>query len=305
MSELAAAVAFIAAVVLLFYLEARQLVQGWRGARPLPRPLSLLLHAAAALAAACVLYGSLWEPSWIEVRTVRIASPRVAAGSGTIRIVHISDLHSEARAGNEPRAAALINGLQPDLVMVTGDYLNTQAGLPTARRLLQDLRSRYGVFCVTGNYDLLVPAPGLFSGLAAEHLDRRAAVLDVRGTKVRVIGLDLRSAPHFKRLMAALGPSGGYDVLLHHTSDLAYEAADSGIDLYLSGHTHGGQVRLPFYGALVTLATFGKRFESGLYRVGSTILYVNRGLGTEGGTAPRVRFLCRPEITVFELSAGP
>jgi len=157
---------------------------------------------------------------------------------------------------------------------------------------------------VSGNYDLMVPAPGLFDGLSVRHLDRRAAVLDVRGTNVRIIGLDLMSGPYFKRLLPGLGASPGYDVLLYHSSDLAYEADKAGIDLYLSGHTHGGQIRLPLYGALITLATYGKRFESGLYRVGRTALYVNRGLGLEGGLAPRARFLCRPEITLFELSAG-
>ena len=75
----------------------------------------------------------------------------------------------------------------------------------------------------------------------------------------------------------------------------------AGVDLQLSGHTHGGQVRLPLYGALLTLSAMGKRFEAGLYRLGEMALYVNRGLGMEGGAAPRVRFLCRPEITVFDL----
>ena len=75
------------------------------------------------------------------------------------------------------------------------------------------------------------------------------------------------------------------------------------VDLYLSGHTHGGQVRLPFYGAPVTLSRFGKKYEAGMYTsIGcETKLYVNRGIGLENKPAPKVRFLCRPEITVFEL----
>jgi predicted MPP superfamily phosphohydrolase len=73
------------------------------------------------------------------------------------------------------------------------------------------------------------------------------------------------------------------------------------VDLYLCGHTHGGQVALPLYGALVTLSKFGKKYESGMYTVGDTILYVNRGIGMEGGLTPKVRFLARPEITVFDI----
>jgi hypothetical protein len=73
------------------------------------------------------------------------------------------------------------------------------------------------------------------------------------------------------------------------------------VDLYLAGHTHGGQIALPFYGAIITLSKFGKKYESGEYRVGNTILYVNRGLGLAGGFNPKMRFFARPEITVFDL----
>ncbi|MCA1618062.1 MAG: hypothetical protein LC795_01860 [Acidobacteria bacterium] len=98
-------------------------------------------------------------------------------------------------------------------------------------------------------------------------------------------------------------PGGGFTVFLYHTPDEIPEAAETGrVDLYCAGHTHGGQVALPVYGALVTLSKFGKRFESGLHRVGPTWLYVTRGVGMEGGPAPRVRFFARPEITVIELA---
>ena len=74
------------------------------------------------------------------------------------------------------------------------------------------------------------------------------------------------------------------------------------IDLFCAGHVHGGQVALPFYGALVTLSKFGKQYESGVYQVGPMGMYVSRGLGMEGGSAPRVRFCSRPEIAVIELA---
>ena len=73
------------------------------------------------------------------------------------------------------------------------------------------------------------------------------------------------------------------------------------VDLFLCGHTHGGQVRLPFWGAVITLSKYHKRFESGLYDFEGVPMYVNRGVGCEGGSAPRVRFLCRPEVAVIDL----
>ena len=93
------------------------------------------------------------------------------------------------------------------------------------------------------------------------------------------------------------------NILLYHTPDLAPEASRLGIDLQLSGHTHGGQVRLPFYGALVTGSLYGKRFEAGRYQLERMVLYVSRGLGLEGAGAPRVRFLCPPEMILWEISA--
>jgi predicted MPP superfamily phosphohydrolase len=78
------------------------------------------------------------------------------------------------------------------------------------------------------------------------------------------------------------------------------EVAERSVDLYCAGHTHGGQIAVPSYGALVTLSRFGKRYEAGLYREKSTTLYVNRGIGMEGGV-PRVRFWSRPELTVIDL----
>lgn len=98
-------------------------------------------------------------------------------------------------------------------------------------------------------------------------------------------------------------PDRAYKLLLYHSPDLIEAAAAGGIDLYLAGYTHGGQIRLPFYGAIFTSSRLGKRYEMGRYTVDKTTLYVNRGLGIEGSLAPRARFLYPPGITVVEI--GP
>lgn len=96
-------------------------------------------------------------------------------------------------------------------------------------------------------------------------------------------------------------PSTPFTLLLYHSPDLMPEAARAGVDLFLAGHTHGGQIRLPLIGALVTSSIYWKRYEMGLYTEGHTRLYVSRGIGMEGLGAPRARFLCPPEIELFEL----
>ncbi|MCA1553353.1 MAG: metallophosphoesterase, partial [Chloroflexi bacterium] len=97
-----------------------------------------------------------------------------------------------------------------------------------------------------------------------------------------------------------------FTILLYHSPDLAPQAAALGtIDLQLAGHTHGGQVRLPFYGALLTSSLYGKQLEMGLYQLRDMLLYVSRGVGLEGMGAPRARFRCRPEVTLITLRGQP
>jgi predicted MPP superfamily phosphohydrolase len=93
-----------------------------------------------------------------------------------------------------------------------------------------------------------------------------------------------------------------YTVLLYHSPDLIAEANNRGIDLYLGGHTHGGQLRLPLYGAIVTSSAYGKQYERGLFQHEDTTMYITQGIGFEGGGMPRARFLCRPEIVRLELA---
>ena len=90
-------------------------------------------------------------------------------------------------------------------------------------------------------------------------------------------------------------------ILPHHSPDYIEEASRAGFDPYFAGHTHGGQVRIPGYGAILVLSKYGKRYEAGLYSRDRTWMYVNRGLGLESGWSPRVRLFCRPEVTVLEV----
>ncbi|MBI5209493.1 MAG: metallophosphoesterase [Elusimicrobia bacterium] len=315
MTQFLVLLAFLVPVGLVFYLEARWLVgvlvrgrppfQGFwpRTGERASRALTLLLNTAAVAGGLCLVWGWLVEPTMLEVTSIVLESPKILPQTGRVRIVHLSDFHSEERPRNEPRAVEIVNGLGPDLVLVTGDFINTPAGLKTAQAALAALKPAFGTFLVSGNYDIGLLPENAFRDSPAIMLESGSRDIDIRGTKVRVSGLALVNMPDFRLVMKLLLDKPAYDVFLFHNTDLIKEAASLGIDLYLAGHTHGGQVRLPFYGALVTLSSTGKTYEAGRYRVGPTDLYVNRGLGLEGGLAPRVRFLCRPEITVIDVVA--
>jgi len=255
-----------------------------------------VMGGLAAFGLVCAAYAHLVEPYWPEVTRVRIATAKLPKGSRPIRIVHISDLHSDPKPRLEERLPGIVAAQEPDLIVFTGDAANTVAGKLVAVRCLSRITAIAPTFAVTGNWDF----PGLYDQTGFRLLHAEAARIEVRGTPLWIAGVAFGSEVNLPSALDAV-PRGALAVFLYHTPDLIYEIAERHIDLCLSGHTHGGQVALPFYGALVTLSRFGKRFEAGLYRVGETWLYVNRGIGMEGGPIPRVRFWSRPEVTVIEL----
>lgn len=257
--------------------------------------------ALAAFGIGCIAYGYFVEPYWPEVTHVRLESGKIPRGSRPIRIVHLSDFHSDPKPRLEQRIPDLVATQRPDVIVFTGDAVNGPEGLPNFKGCLIRLAHIAPTFVVRGNFDVLTYAKlDFFGDTGARELNGTAERLVINGTELWIAGVGLS---YENRISDALGaiPPGSLAVFLYHTPDQIEAVAGRGVDLYLAGHTHGGQIRVPFYGALVVLSEYGKRFEAGLHRVGQTWLYVNRGIGMEGFSAPRVRFLSRPEITVIEL----
>jgi hypothetical protein len=262
------------------------------------------LLALAALGLLCMAYGRFVEPFWLEVRHVRITSPRLPKGARPVRIVHVSDLHCDPAPRLEERIPDVVAAERPDLIVFTGDALNAPEGLAAFRRCLGRLAALVPTFAVTGNWDerFWSDIP-LYAGTGVRELRGRAERVDVAGTPVWVAGVPGWGPDLAAQALAGV-PPGAFTVLLHHfPEDVEAFAARGTVDLCCAGHVHGGQVALPLYGALVTLSRTGKTYEAGLYRVGGTWLHVSRGVGMEGGAAPRVRFCARPEVTVIEAAS--
>lgn len=259
--------------------------------------------ALGAVGVACVLYGRLVEPYRLTETRVPLSSAKIPAGSRPIRVVHISDLHCDPSIRLENRLPEAIAAARPDLVVFTGDAINSPGGLENFRSVMTRIAAIAPTFAVRGNWDVWFwNRIDLYAGTGVRELDGSGAEVTVGDTRIWVCG----TAVEHEGLQAsavAAAPAGDYCVYLQHYPDEIEEvAALGGADLYCAGHTHGGQVALPGYGALLTFSRFGKRFEAGQYRVGDTWLYVNRGIGMEGGDAPRVRFWAPPEITLFEIA---
>jgi uncharacterized protein len=256
----------------------------------------------AGIGLLCLGYGYFVEPYWLSVTHVSINSPKLTKGSRPIRIVHISDLHSDPKPRLEGRLPQAIAAEQPDLIVFTGDSINSPGGLPVFRKCLTELAKIAPTFVVKGNWDAWYWHDlNLFAGTGAHELNGSSSLVEVRGAPIWVAGVAVEDETMMEQAVSSI-PNGAFKVFLYHYPDLIAEAAGLKVDLYCAGHTHGGQIALPLYGALLTFSKYGKRYEAGLYREGETWLYVNRGIGMEGGPAPRVRFWARPEVTVIEIS---
>jgi uncharacterized protein len=262
-----------------------------------------------------VLYSFWLEPHRLTVKQEKLISAKLPPGP-PLRILHLADLHLEHITDRERELQRQIRLLAPDLILFSGDFLSLSNVLdPTSwaevRTLLQDWQAPLGVFVTAGSPPVDDPAvlPNLLEGLhAVRCLHGEKVTITHQGTPVEIIGLDCTHKPFLDgpRLAVVMGSNRAqpFSILLYHSPDLAPEAAEAGIDLMLCGHTHGGQVRVPFLGAVYASSLYGKRFEAGRYQLGGLTLSVNRGIGMEGKAAPRARFLCPPEITLWEVSGG-
>ncbi len=263
---------------------------------------AVALHVLALLGVACFLYARFIESHLVEVTRIDIPTRKLAAAD--FRIVQISDLHCDTEPFTEDKVIRMVNNLEPDIIVFTGDALRHPKGLPVFRRTMAALEAPLGKFAIYGNFD----APyrndfDLFAETGFQLLQDRSVTVTKDGDRIVISGLDSdrRSRRNLPALLDPVPPDK-FSILLHHTSNHIEDLAGLNVDLYLAGHTHGGQIALPFYGAIITLQKHGKKYESGLYRVDNTTLYVNRGIGFEARPAPKARFLAPPEITLLTLT---
>ena len=274
--------------------------------------VATVLHLAVS---GTFAYATWIEPFRLGVTQARLRSAKLN-GPTPLRLLHISDLHVERTTAREERLLRLVEELAPDVVVLTGDYLNLSYVYDaTAQAEARDLLSRlcdvaHGpIYAITGSppVDRSDVVPAIFAGLPIAWLPETIEELYLNGHTIQIAGLScLRErrldAPRLRRLLGE-HRTPEFTLLLYHSPDLMPEAVEAGIDLYLCGHTHGGQIRLPLFGALITSSDFWKRYEMGRYEEGNTTLYVSRGLGMEGLGAPRARFLAPPEIVLWTLSS--
>lgn len=287
----------------------------------------LFVHAVALLAASAVLLrrtatrtavacglgavlgagvgiDAFWvEPTWLEVTRRQIVSEHVAR---PVRIVVLADLQTDRFGPYERRVLDRVMEEKPDLVLLAGDYVQADGraqGAEVKRQINAYLRgigfgAPLGALAVRGNVD--GDLDGLFDGLPVKLVSSTQSF--------EAGGLDLTCLAFEDSLSTAIPVSRPraerFHVVLGHVPNFALGRIDA--DLLVAGHTHGGQVRLPLLGPVLTLSAVPRRRAAGLSDLPSGAkLLVSRGVGMERRYAPRLRFLCRPELVVLELVPEP
>lgn len=244
----------------------------------------------SVLASPVLVCGDAWwvEPHWVKTRTIRLNK-----NNPSHRIVHITDIHHKGDRPYLESVVAKINRLSPDAVCFTGDLIEDARFIPETLEILQQIKSP--LYGVPGNHDYWSHANFGLIGRAFATTGG-AWLMDAQTTtadgKICFTGVTcLRGKP------AALAPKPGVkNIMLIHYPLMASRAVHT-FDLLLAGHSHGGQVRLPFYGAFILPYWVGK-YDMGMFDVPAGPLYVNPGIGW---LITPIRFNCRPEITVFEI----
>ncbi len=238
------------------------------------------------------------------VKSVPLFFPDLPPALDGFQILHLSDFHIDGTPGLAESLIPLLRGLRPDLCVLTGDYRFEDHGpceavYPLMREILSGIRSRLGVFGILGNHD----SSGMVSRL--EELDIRmlvneAVALGSGSDHLWLIGVDDPFDYGCHDLERALDPvpPGSFKVLLAHAPEIYEQAADAGIDLYLTGHTHAGQIRFPGLGALRQNARCPRAYAAGHWRHRDMQGYTSAGVGC---SSLPVRFGCPPEIALLEL----
>lgn len=247
----------------------------------------------------------------LEIVPVRVTLPHLRRPFEGYRIVQISDIHMDSETPTDylPQIAEIVNQQEPDLVVVTGDFVTVNSALHADALIegLSQLAPRDATLAVLGNHDhypwsdsdvirWMIHESGMIELSNAVHTVRRGdAVLHVAGVD------DVTSRHENLEFVLQELPDEGPAILLCHAPDFADISGATGrFDMQISGHSHGGQISLPLIGPPI-FPRNGRKYTAGMYMVQGMLVYTNRGIGYGH---PRIRFNCRPEITVFTLRSN-
>ena len=259
----------------------------------------------AALAGGAVIDAFFVEPHWFKVTRPVFQIPNLPSAWDGVRIVHITDIHV-GRLSSLDDARDIVNmanALHPDIVVMTGDYVSKAAAATRALvEVIRDLRAKVAKFAVLGNHDYWtnsVAMINLFEETGVRMLTNRSHVLRRKGQSLCFAGVDdlMAGRPDLNRALTGVDKQISRILLCHNPDFAEIMPGNPRVDLMLCGHTHGGQIKIPFIGPLV-LPIKHKKYAEGLVQGPRCPVFISHGLGMVNYP---VRFNCRPELPLITL----
>lgn len=263
--------------------------------------VSIALAGSAALA-----YGAVVRDH-VDLTRIEIQIAHLPSGFDGLTIAHMSDLHHGPYTSQEylHRCVEIVNGLNPDLVTLTGDFtFGGKRYIGPCAEVLKGLKPRVGAYASLGNHDYYVGAGLVAQALHAAGLNvmvDEKQRLDHRGDRIWIVGADdlYHGETDLRRLTRDIGKEESRVVLAHQPDYIEeFAARKVHADLILSGHTHAGQIRFPLIGAPHVPSHYGQKYAAGLARNGAMQIYTTRGIGT---VMLPSRIDCPPEIVLYTL----
>lgn len=263
---------------------------------------------SAAVPVMGIPYAHYIEPDWIEVEQIELTLPRLSREFEGYRLALFSDLHIDSWLGEDRLADVIdrVNAEKPDAIAITGDFASDSVASPIDQQLvthLSRLKPKDVTVAVLGNHDHWINARAvrqIITRSGLENICNKMISVQRGQARLHLAGVDdvWENKHHPGRSLRQLRRDDFAAILLAHEPDYADESARFGrFDLQISGHSHGGQVRIPGGGALY-LPHLGKKYAAGKYQVKEMLVYTTRGVGM---VPPLFRFNCRPEITLLTL----
>jgi len=255
-------------------------------------------------------YAIIFEPNNIKIEKYNLIIENLPSSFNNLKIAHLSDFHSLRFGPREKKVLEMLEELKPEFVFITGDFVDPIGKIITDRELIsiknfwQKLGEKYKdkIFAVLGNHDTKIIKNYLEeSGIVVLNNENKNLFLDKNEEFIYLIGV---ADPVFKKANLVKAMEDIEEklpkILLAHGPEIMAQVNNKKIDLILVGHTHGGQVNIPILGKLLQpLSQYGRQYTKGLFKIDSTYLYVNRGIGTSFFP---IRFASSPEITLIVLN---
>lgn len=242
---------------------------------------------------ALCIYSFIYEPRNLEINYFQKS---YLSQSQRIKIAHITDLHTNGLGAIEKKVIDSLNEEKPDFIFITGDIATPGGTIEGYKEVLSQFKATKGVYFVLGNWEYWEPIEKLEEILKESNITLLKNEITTINNNLKLIGFDdIEGTPDINLIKKVNLES--LNIALFHSPDF-FEQNLGAIQLSLAGHSHGGQIKLPFYGPLWTPSGTG-RFVEGWYKRGANELYVSRGVGT---SILPLRFNCRPEITYIEIS---